>query len=114
MKVYELQFRDGDDFDESPFVLWVKTDGHLKAPGAVVCKEMETKPDMPGIDLIISNELAEGDIITIRKALIKDIIFDLRKTLVEKGNIYSELEKFQTGTKTAIDRLCEILNKEVS
>ena len=56
MKVYELKFRDGDNFDESSFVLWVKTDGHLEAPGAVECTEIEIEPDGPGIDLIISSK----------------------------------------------------------
>ena len=57
MKVYELQFRDGDDFDESSFVLWVKTEGHLEAPGAVICKEIEIEPGMaPLIDLIVSSK----------------------------------------------------------
>ena len=116
MKVYELQFRDGDNFDESSFVLRVKTDGHLEAPGAVICKEIEIKPYMSGIDLIISNELTEDDVVTVRKTLIKDIIIDLRKTLITDTahSSVGRVKDMHSDIVKAVDRLYQILNEDIS
>lgn len=144
MKVYELQFRDGDNFDESSFVLRVKTDGHLEAPGAVICKEIEIKPDTLGIDLIISssfdpdeliedhvrnalmiNELTKDDIVAIHKALVKymtselteDDVVTVRKTLIR--SLIIELRKALVINNDSdiikiIDKLYQILNEEIS
>lgn len=62
----------------------------------------------------MADELTEDDVVTIRKALIEDIISDLRKALIKRGNIYSELERFQNNIEAAITRLHEILNEAVS
>jgi hypothetical protein len=165
MKVYELRFRDGDNFDESSFVLWVKTDRHLEAPGAVKCKEIEIdEPGMtPLIDLIISSknisfdpgeltkdnvrkalyfsdkmineltgddiatiykalanymtsELTEDNVVTVRKTLIKDIIIDLRKTLITDTGHASvgRVKDMHSDIVKAVDRLYQILNEEIS
>lgn len=59
-------------------------------------------------------ELTEDDVVTIRKVLVRDIIFGLHKALIRKGNIYLELEGFQKDVKAAIDRLYEIVNEAIS
>lgn len=45
--------------------------------------------------------------IEVRRVLIKDVIIDLRKALIKKESIFSDVE-------TVIDRLYQILNKKVS
>lgn len=57
-KVYQLEFRAGDNFDEDSFVLWIAADADLevKSPSAVVFKEIEIKPKMPGIDIVVKKK----------------------------------------------------------
>jgi len=64
MKVYELQFRAGDNFDEDSFVLWIKTDGELTGHSAVVCNEIDIGQGMPGLDAVVEVESHEHIIIT--------------------------------------------------
>jgi hypothetical protein len=40
MKMYEVWFRTGDDFEESNFCVILETDGKVEAPGAVEIAEV--------------------------------------------------------------------------
>jgi len=59
MKTYEIGFRNGDDYDEDHFILWIRTDGKIENITGVYCKEINIgKAQLPGLDLIVrtSNE----------------------------------------------------------
>jgi len=63
-----------------------------------------------------SGELTENDIVTVRKALIKDIIIDLRKTLITDTahSSVGRVKDMRSDIVKAVDRLYQILNEDIS
>ncbi len=58
MKTYEIVFRNGDNVDDGgDFVLWVRTDREItlfgESEGIPSIKEIDIKPNMAGVDMII-------------------------------------------------------------
>ena len=72
-------------------------------------------PGITGIKYMTS-ELTEDDLLTIRKVLIKDIIIDLRKTLITDTahSSVGRVKDMHSDITKAVDRLYQILNEEVS
>ena len=63
-----------------------------------------------------SGELTENDIVTVHKALIKDIIIDLRKTLITDTahSSVGRVKDMRSDIVKAVDRLYQILNEDIS